>query len=123
MAARWDLASVRRVLDVDCGHGHWARRILPRLRNRKKESRPRRSDEKRALCDEVFENETRDFAGWDRETAERYFLAGGGDSRGFEDAWPKERARILAMAKALREDRYYANTASVFYLVSGRTAP
>jgi ubiquinone/menaquinone biosynthesis C-methylase UbiE len=84
---------------------------------------PYSSDEKRALCAEVFENEARDFAGWDRETAERYFLAGGGNSQGFQAAWPKERARVLAIAKALREDRYYANTASVFYLVSGRTSP
>jgi SAM-dependent methyltransferase len=83
---------------------------------------PYASDEKKALCDEAFENEARDFAGWDRETAERYFLAGGGNSASFAIAWKKERARVFAIANAIRENRYYANAASVFYLVSGRTA-
>jgi ubiquinone/menaquinone biosynthesis C-methylase UbiE len=30
MARRWRLGEVRRVLDVGCGAGHWARQILPR---------------------------------------------------------------------------------------------
>lgn len=30
VARRWNLANVRRVLDVGCGAGHWAQQILPR---------------------------------------------------------------------------------------------
>jgi SAM-dependent methyltransferase len=81
---------------------------------------PYASDEKKALCDEAFDSEARDFAGWDRETAESYFHAAGGNEADFATAWKKERARVLAIAKAIRENRYYANAASVFYLVSGR---
>jgi SAM-dependent methyltransferase len=73
-----------------------------------------------ALRDEAFEHEGRDFAGWDRATAEQYFLAGGGDSRTFEVAWRRERVRVTRVATALREGRYYANATGVFYLVSGR---
>jgi SAM-dependent methyltransferase len=73
-----------------------------------------------ALRDEAFEHEARDFAGWDRATAERYFLAGGGDSSGFEQAWRVERDRVAQVATALREQRYYANTGGPFFLVSGR---
>jgi SAM-dependent methyltransferase len=81
---------------------------------------PYASPEARALRDEAYEHEARDFARWDRETAEKYFLAGGGDARAFEEAWQKERARVAEAAKALREDRYYGNATGVFYLVSGR---
>jgi SAM-dependent methyltransferase len=83
---------------------------------------PYQSPDQKALLEEAFENEDRDFAGWDRETAERYFLAGGGNSSLFDDAWRKQRARVIAIAEAIRARRYYANAASVFYLVSGRVA-
>jgi SAM-dependent methyltransferase len=76
-----------------------------------------------ALRDEAFEHEGRDFAGWDRATAEQYFIAGGGDSAGFEKAWRRERLRVTRVATALREGRYYANATGVFYLVSGRVLP
>jgi SAM-dependent methyltransferase len=75
----------------------------------------------RALRDEAFEHEQRDFAGWDRATAEQYFLAGGGTPNEFEEAWRRERARVKRIAAAIREGRYFANAmAGVFYLVSGR---
>ena len=78
--------------------------------------------EQAAVRDEAFEHEQRDFAGWDRDTAMRYFLAGGGDQAGFDVAWKRERARVVEVATALRENRYYANGTGVFYLVSGRSA-
>jgi SAM-dependent methyltransferase len=73
-----------------------------------------------ALRDEAFEHEARDFAGWDRTTAEQYFLAGGGDASAFEQAWRRERARVVSVAAALRDGGYYANATGAFYLVSGR---
>jgi SAM-dependent methyltransferase len=73
-----------------------------------------------ALRDNVFEHEHQDFAGWDRATAEQYFLAGGGDLRAFEEAWRRARMRVRETARALREERFYANSTGVFYLVSGR---
>jgi SAM-dependent methyltransferase len=76
------------------------------------------SADQAALRDEAFEHEKRDFAGWDRATAERYFLAGGGEPSAFEQAWRRERSRVTEIAKALREERYYANPTGVFYLVS-----
>jgi ubiquinone/menaquinone biosynthesis C-methylase UbiE len=81
------------------------------------------SDAQRALRDEAFEHEERDFAGWDRATAERYFLAGGGDLPSFEEAWRRERAHVIAIATALRERRYYAQSSGVFFLISGRVPP
>jgi hypothetical protein len=78
------------------------------------------SADQQALREEAFEHEGRDFAGWDRKTAEQYFLAGGGDSRAFEEAWRLERLRVKQTATALREQRYYANSTGAFYLISGR---
>jgi ubiquinone/menaquinone biosynthesis C-methylase UbiE len=80
---------------------------------------PYASVEQQALRDEAFEHEARDFAGWDRATAEQYFLAAGGDANAFEEAWRRERSRVASVAKALRQQRYYANFTGVFYLVSG----
>jgi SAM-dependent methyltransferase len=82
---------------------------------------PYDSPVQRALRDEAFEHEQRDFAGWDRATAEQYFLAAGGTPAEFEEAWRRERTRVVQIAAALREGKYFANgMAGVFYLVSGR---
>ena len=58
-------------------------------------------------------------AEFDRATAEQYFLAAGGDSIAFEEAWRRERSRVTRVATALREGQCYSNDAGVFYLVSG----
>jgi hypothetical protein len=84
---------------------------------------PYASPDQQALRDEAFEHEGRDFAGWDRATAEQYFLAGGGDAASFEEGWRRERARVLATATSLREQRLYAQDSGVFFLVSGRVPP
>jgi ubiquinone/menaquinone biosynthesis C-methylase UbiE len=81
---------------------------------------PYTSTHQAALREEAFEHETRDFAGWDRATAEQYFFAGGGAANAFEEAWRGERLRVAQVATALREERYYANATGVFYLISGR---
>lgn len=81
---------------------------------------PYNGAEHAALRDEAFEHEARDFAGWDRATAESYFLAGGGDAESFERAWKIERARVRSVASAIRAGHYFANPGGVFYLVSGR---
>lgn len=81
---------------------------------------PYAAPEEAALRDEAFEHEQRDFAGWDRKTSLEYFLAGGGDAAAFDEAWRRERSRVIEVASALREGRYYANATGVFYLVSGR---
>lgn len=81
---------------------------------------PYASPAERALEDEALEHETRDFASWDRATAEKYFLAGGGTPRDFEAAWRVERERVTAIAGMLRKRTYYACAGGAFYLVSGR---
>lgn len=81
---------------------------------------PYASDSERALREEALEHAERDFAGWDRETAARYFIAGGGDAASFHVAWKRERERTVAIASELRGGRYFMNAGGVFFLVSGR---
>jgi SAM-dependent methyltransferase len=83
---------------------------------------PYPSPHERALRAEAFEHEERNFAGWDCETARQYFVAGGGDEAAFDAEWRRERARVVAIAAAYREERYSASFGGVFYLVSGRRA-
>lgn len=83
-------------------------------------SPPYDSPEQVALVEDIFDQEQRDFAGWDRDTAQSYYLAGGGDATAFEQAWHRERARVLAIAAAVRAGTYYSNATGVFYLASGR---
>lgn len=80
---------------------------------------PYASPDQAALREEAYEHEGRDFASWDRATAQQYFLAGGGDAASFEKEWQRERARVKQVANALRDGSYYWNPGGVFYLVSG----
>ena len=74
-----------------------------------------------AQKEQLLEWAGRDFWGWDREDAHRFFIAGGGTEPQFEADWTVLRRAALQVAAAVREGTEEIIGTGVFFLISGRS--
>ena len=74
----------------------------------------------RAQKEQLLEWAGRDFWGWDREDAHRFFIAGGGTEPQFEADWAVLREAALQVAAAVREGTEEIIGTGVFFLIAGR---
>jgi hypothetical protein len=65
----------------------------------------------------------RDFFGWSREDAERYFVAGGGTEKDFADLAELELELRRRLVQSATADTYVSAGGSMVYLVAGRKGP
>jgi SAM-dependent methyltransferase len=57
---------------------------------------------------------------WDRETARRYFAAGGGEAARFDEGWGAALAVEAAVLQGIDEGTFHSGGGGVMYVVSGR---
>jgi SAM-dependent methyltransferase len=74
----------------------------------------------RALVAEMRDELARQIWVWDRDTALRYFRAGGGSDDAFERSWQGALSHIARMLAAIDAGTYQGGGGFVLYVVSGR---
>jgi hypothetical protein len=57
---------------------------------------------------------------WDRETARRYFAAGGGEQACFDQGWSTALAVEAAVLRGIDEGTFHSGGGGVMYVVSAR---
>jgi SAM-dependent methyltransferase len=81
---------------------------------------PYASDAARALADQARESAERALWIWKRETARRYFVAGGGREEEFEESWAAAIAFLRSVADAISAGRYTSAGSGTCYVIWGR---
>lgn len=74
----------------------------------------------RAQKEQLLEWADRDFWGWDREDARRFFIAGSGTEAQFEADWAVLRKAAQQVAAAVRAGTEELVGTGVFFLIAGR---
>lgn len=81
---------------------------------------PYADEAQRVLVAEMRDDLKRQFWVWNRETAFRYFLAGGGSEEGFETRWQAALSHAGRILAAIDAGTFNAGGGFVLYVVSGR---
>lgn len=81
---------------------------------------PYASDEARALKQTYLEEAERGTWAATRDDALRYYLAGGGDEREFDDDWERQAAEHSRITTAIKANTFSAAGGRIVYLVAGR---
>jgi SAM-dependent methyltransferase len=84
---------------------------------------PYTSPRERAYLEELKDWVKRDFFGWSREDAERYFVAGGGAEKDFADLAELELELRRRLVQSAAANTYVSAGGSMVYLVAGRKGP
>jgi SAM-dependent methyltransferase len=81
---------------------------------------PYSSEEEQALVKSYREEAAEGRWGWEREEAERYFVAGGGSAEDFETEWRARVAASVRAARAIEEGSFATAGGNVLYVIAGR---
>jgi SAM-dependent methyltransferase len=73
-----------------------------------------------ALRNRAIREAERETRGWDRGTARRYFIAGGGSAQSFDAAWEQQLQEGRRTAAALVDGSYHTAGGLILYLIAGR---
>jgi ubiquinone/menaquinone biosynthesis C-methylase UbiE len=80
---------------------------------------PYESKEQQVLIQQGIEWGTQDFVRWNREDTLRYFLAGGGSNKEFEECWVLAKRGVQEYLEGIRQKKYHSAAGAWMYLVSG----
>lgn len=80
---------------------------------------PYASAEQRAMLEEFYDFESRDFWIWSRADTLRYFIAGGGIEAEFSELWESVKGGTEGFVKAIADQTYSHSGAALNYLVGG----
>jgi SAM-dependent methyltransferase len=79
---------------------------------------PYAGEEQQALKAQMLD-QAREYWGWSRDEAQRYYEAG--DGTGFDAAWERRMAETRAAAAAVAAGTFHSAGATILYLVAGRS--
>jgi SAM-dependent methyltransferase len=83
---------------------------------------PYEGAEQQTLRDDYLNDAGKGWAGWSRDEARRYFLAGGGDQPQFDAAWERRLQETLRDAEAVREGKFHSAGGYLMYVIAARRA-
>ncbi|HEY1597827.1 MAG TPA: methyltransferase domain-containing protein [Thermoleophilaceae bacterium] len=83
---------------------------------------PYEGAEQQTLRADYLEDAGKGWAGWSREEARRYYLAGGGGEVEFDAAWERRLQETVRDAEAVREGTFHSAGGYVMYVIAGRRA-
>jgi ubiquinone/menaquinone biosynthesis C-methylase UbiE len=81
---------------------------------------PYETPAQRALRTTILDAADDAWSGWSRTQAHRWFVAGGGQEREFDELWERRLAEDRRTRQALREGRSDSAGGHIHYLISGR---
>jgi SAM-dependent methyltransferase len=81
---------------------------------------PYGTEGQQALRDYVMREVEQGTAGWTREDAQRYFVAGGGSPESFDAAWERRLAERRREATALIDGSFHTAGGVLLYVIAGR---
>jgi len=81
---------------------------------------PYASEEQAALAEIYLQEAAEARWGWERQQAERYFIAGGGAAHAFQQEWEARVATATRAGQAVEQGRLTTSGGNVLYAVAGR---
>jgi hypothetical protein len=80
---------------------------------------PYESKEQQVNLKQALEWEEKDFLIWNKVDSKKYYTAGGGSERDFDQIWNKVTGDNRAFKQALSDGQYHTSGGCLMYLVSG----
>ena len=81
---------------------------------------PYDSQEKKARAKEMLDWIDNSSAEYDYEQMLKYYIAGGGDKKSFDDLWQMQQQEIIKIKQAILDEKYIMPGGALMYIVTGK---